>query len=271
MDEVSRTVAERMEIGHNKDRPNIQDYIERMFDGFLEFHGDRYYGDDHAICGGIARLDGVPVTVIGHRKGKSTNENIKANFGMANPEGYRKALRLMHQAEKFHRPVICLVDTPGAYCGIGAEERGQGEAIARNLMEMMSLKTPVVSVVTGEGGSGGALGLAVANEVFMLENAVYSVISPKGCASILWKDASREMDAAEQLRITARDLKDLGVIEGIIPEPEGGAHTDPQATAEAVKAAVTGALSRLSGLSGDALYEARYQKFRQIGVYSQRQ
>ncbi|MEG2570651.1 MAG: acetyl-CoA carboxylase carboxyl transferase subunit alpha, partial [Clostridia bacterium] len=221
-----RTVAERIELGHHKDRPNITDYIGIIFEDFFELHGDRVYGDDEAVCGGIARLDGRPVTVIGHRKGKSTIENIKANFGMAYPEGYRKAMRLMHQAEKFKRPIICFVDTPGAYCGVGAEERGIGEAIARNLLEMMALKVPVISIVTGEGGSGGALGLAVANEVYMLENAVYSIISPKGFASIIWKDPSREPEAALQLHMTAPDLLELGVIEKIVAEPKDGAHDD---------------------------------------------
>lgn len=262
-----RTVAERIEIAHHKERPNINDYISLIFDDFIELHGDRTFGDDQAICGGLATLEGRPVTVIGHKKGKCTNENIKANFGMPNPEGYRKALRLMHQAEKFHRPIICFVDTPGAHCGVGAEERGQGEAIARNLLEMMALHVPVISIVTGEGGSGGALALAVANEVYMLENAVYSIISPKGFASILWKDPSREIEAAEQLRMTALDLLELGVIEKVIEEPSNGAHDNPAVTAKSIKKVLVNALERLSAMSGEELKDTRYGKFRKIGVY----
>lgn len=264
------TVAERIEIGHHKERPNIDDYIALIFEDFIELHGDRNFGDDPAICGGIARLDKQPVTIIGHKKGKNTTENIKANFGMPYPEGYRKALRLMKQAEKFKRPIICFVDTPGAHCGVGAEERGQGEAIARNLYEMMTLKVPVISIITGEGGSGGALALAVANEVYMLENAVYSIISPKGFASILWKDPSREMEAAEQLRMTAPDLLEFGVIEKIIDEPRGGAHEDPKAVAKNLKKAIVSALDRMAGMDGIALAEERYQKFRKIGVYEEK-
>lgn len=262
-----RTVIERIEIGRNKERPNIEDYISLIFDNFFELHGDRNFADDDAICGGIAMFDGQPVTVIGHKKGKNTTENIKANFGMPYPEGYRKALRLMKQAEKFGRPIICFVDTPGAHCGVGAEERGQGEAIARNLYEMMTLKVPVISVITGEGGSGGALALAVANEVYMLENAVYSIISPKGFASILWKDPSRETEAAEQLRMTAHDLLEFGVIEKIIDEPKGGAHEDARATAKNIKKAIADALAKMNEQSGEALAEARYNKFRNIGVF----
>ena len=194
-----KTLAKQMEIIHDAKRPNIDDLVQEIFTDFMELHGDRLYGDDNAMCCGIARLNKPPVTVIGQRKGHTTQDNIDANFGMAHPEGYRKALRLAKQAEKFHRPVICFVDTAGAFCGVGAEERGQGEAIARNLYEFMQLRTPVISVITGEGGSGGALGIAVANEVFMMQNAIYSVISPRGCASILWKDASRELDAAQAL------------------------------------------------------------------------
>lgn len=263
-------VWDRIEIIRHKGRPTVKDYIPLIFDNFIELHGDRYYGDDGAIMGGIAYFRGKPVTVIGMVKGRNLEENKKSNFAMPEPEGYRKALRLMKQAEKFHRPVICFVDTPGAYAGIGAEERGQGEAIARNLFELMRLKTSVVSVVLGEGGSGGALALAVCDELAMLENAVYSVISPRGFASILWKDASREKEAAELLRMTAEDLKDFGVSDYTIPEPQGGAHRDVQKTAEAVAEYLEGALGRLRGQDVDALLERRYARYRRIGTFSEK-
>ncbi len=257
-----KTASERMVMIHHPKRPHIEEIISAVFDDFIELHGDRYYGEDHAICAGIALLNGQPVTVIGHRHGETTTENIRANFGMPHPEGYRKALRLAKQAEKFGRPVVCLVDTAGAFCGVGAEERGQGEAIARNLYEFMSLRTPVVSIVTGEGGSGGALALAVADRVLMLENALYSVISPRGCASILWKDASREGEAADTLRITAEDLLSFGMIEGIVPE-KGSIPKN-------IKKALETALSELSREGNiDALLEKRYQKFRKIGVFAE--
>lgn len=259
----------RIEIAKSKSRPNLRDIINLVFKDFTELHGDRLYGDDGAIIGGIATFGGQPVTVIGHLKGKNVTENIKCNFGMPQPEGYRKALRLMKQAEKFSRPIICFVDTPGAHCGVGAEERGQGEAIARNLLEMSTLTVPVVSVVTGEGGSGGALALAVANEVLMLENAVYSIISPRGFASILWKDASREKEAARIMKITSYDLLDLGVIEGVIPEPEGGAHTDVNLYGKNIKDAIKASLKKLSKLSKEELAEQRYQKYRKIGVFAE--
>ncbi|MDR1157311.1 MAG: acetyl-CoA carboxylase carboxyltransferase subunit alpha [Oscillospiraceae bacterium] len=255
----------KMELARLRGRPTLRDYIPLLFEDFIELYGDRMFADDSAVLGGLALLEDRPVTVIGHVKGKSTRENIDVNFGMAHPEGYRKALRLMKQAGKFGRPVVCLVDTPGAFCGVGAEERGQGEAIARNLMEMMALTVPVVSVVTGEGGSGGALGLAVANRVLMLENAVYSVISPKGCASILWKDPAREYEAADLLQITAEDLLRLGVVDGIIPEPEGGAHRNVRKTALAIRAAVTAALTALEEETD--LAQKRYDKFRAMGVF----
>lgn len=261
------TASQRIEIVKQKNRPNITDYISYIFDDFIELRGDRCFGDDQAILGGIARLGDMPVTVIGHHKGKNTQENIDFNFAMAHPEGYRKALRLMEQAEKFHRPIICFVDTPGAYCGIGAEERGQGEAIAKSLQVMMSLKTPVISIVTGEGGSGGALGVAVANKVYMLENAVYSVISPKGFASILWKDASREKEAAELLKMTAQDLFDAHIIEGIIPEPEDGAHKDMKLMCKNIEAVLVRELKELCVLSGEELAQMRYEKFRNMGVF----
>jgi len=257
-----KKASERMAVIHAPKRPHIGEIIGAVFEDFIELHGDRCYGDDPAICAGIATLNGQPVTVIGHRHGASTEENIRANFGMAHPEGYRKALRLAKQAEKFGRPVICLVDTAGAFCGGGAEERGQGEAIARNLYEFMALRTPVISIITGEGGSGGALALAVADRVLMLENALYSVISPRGCASILWKDASREGEAADTLRITAEDLFSFGMIEGIIPE-RGSIPKNIKRALESVLAD----LSKEENL--DTLLEKRYQKFRKIGVFAE--
>lgn len=257
-----KKASERMAVIHDPKRPNIEDIISAVFEDFIELHGDRCYGEDHAICAGIATLNGQPVTVIGHRHGRTTEENIRANFGMPHPEGYRKALRLAKQAEKFGRPVICFVDTAGAFCGVGAEQRGQGEAIARNLYEFMALRTPVVSIITGEGGSGGALALAVADRVLMMENALYSVISPRGCASILWKDASREGEAADTLRITAEDLLEFGMIEGVIPEK--GSFT------KNIKRALEESLAGLSQVrSMDALLEKRYQKFRKIGVFEE--
>ena len=217
---IKHSAWERVEISRKKDRPVGEDYLEGLFSGFMEFHGDRYFGDDKAIVGGIAYFHGMPVTVIAQAKGRNTKDNVKHNFGMPSPDGYRKALRLMKQAEKFHRPVICFVDTPGAFCGMDAEERGQGEAIARNLFEMSALKVPVVSVVIGEGGSGGALAMAVSNEVWMLENSVYSILSPEGYATILWKDSKRAQEAAKVMKLTAGDLKKAGMIEAVIREPE---------------------------------------------------
>ncbi|WP_087066158.1 acetyl-CoA carboxylase carboxyltransferase subunit alpha [Intestinibacillus massiliensis] len=253
-----------MRIIHDPKRPTIDDYVNTLLDHFVELHGDRFYADDAAICAGIGTLAGIPVTVIGHRKGKTTEGNLAANFGMPHPEGYRKALRLAHQAEKFGRPVICIVDTPGAFCGIGAEERGQGEAIARSLAEFMNLRTPVISIVTGEGGSGGALALAVADRVLMLENAIYSVISPRGCASILWKDASRELEAAERLRITADDLLEFGVIESIINE---GANV--ASLMRNVKRALLENIQYLQEEPLDVLLQKRYEKFRKVGVFNE--
>lgn len=255
-------MARQLAVIHDIQRPNIDDIVKEIFTDFIELHGDRLYGEDHAMCAGIARLNGTPVTVIGQRKGHTTEQNIEANFGMAHPEGYRKALRLAKQAEKFHRPIICFVDTAGAFCGVGAEERGQGEAIARNLYEFMGLKVPVISVVTGEGGSGGALGIAVANEVYMMQNAIYSVISPRGCASILWKDASRELDAAQALHITAEDLLQFDMIEGIIKEG-----ITQSAYFKNIKTTLTASLKRLSAMSEQELQNQRYEKFRKIGVF----
>lgn len=258
---------QRVQLARHRQRPNFSDYIDGMLEGFMELHGDRLYGDDMAIVGGIGYLNGIPVTFISHAKGKTTEENIQRNFGMPHPEGYRKALRLMKQAEKFKRPVICLIDTPGAYCGIGAEERGQGEAIARNLLEMSDLETPVISVVIGEGGSGGALALGVADRVLMLENSVYSVISPEGCASILLKDASRAEEAAKYLRMTSKDLLEFGIIDEIIAEPSGGAHNSASDTVLRVKEQVYRNLVEVMKLDRDKLIEERYKRIRSIGKY----
>ncbi len=264
-----KTAWERLLIIREKNRPTIRDYIPMIFETFIELHGDRLYGDDGAVLGGIASIGGIPVTVIAQIKGRDLKENQAANFAMPHPEGYRKALRLAKQAEKFHRPVVCFIDTPGAFCGIGAEERGQGEAIARNLMEFMELQTPVVSIVLGEGGSGGALALGVCDELAMLENAVYSVISPRGFASILWKDASRERDAANVMRITAADLVELGIAEAIIPEPEAGAHTDPKTTAESISAYILETIQKYMEIPIAKLLENRYYKFRKIGEFTE--
>lgn len=264
-----KTAWERMELVRNKERPNVTDYIPLIFDDFMELHGDRLYGDDAAILGGVATLGGVPVTVVAQVKGKNITENQHCNFAMPHPEGYRKALRLMKQAEKFHRPVICLIDTPGAFCGVAAEERGQGEAIARNLLELMHLKTPVVSVVLGEGGSGGALALGVCDELAMLQNAVYSVISPRGFASILWKNAAREKEAANLMRITARDLLALGIAEKVIAEAEGGAHCNVPETAANLEKYLKETIKKYSAYPIDLLLQNRYDKFRKIGEFAE--
>src|SRR3954471_15189575 len=226
---------DRVQIARHPNRPTTLDYISLLFTDFFECHGDRTYGDDEAIVGGIAKFHGLPITVIGQQRGKDTKENIRRNFGMPHPEGYRKALRLMKQADKFNRPIICFIDTKGAYPGKAAEERGQSEAIARNLFEMAGLKVPVICIVIGEGGSGGALALGVGNRIYMLENSTYSVISPEGAAAILWKDASLAKNAAETMKITAPDLKELGIIDGIIPEVKGGAHKDVKRQAEEIE------------------------------------
>ncbi len=262
------TAWERMGLIRQKTRPTVREYIPMIFDSFIEFHGDRHFGDDPAIVGGVGWFDGTPVTVIGQVKGRNLEENKTTNFSMPHPEGYRKALRLMKQAEKFHRPVICFIDTPGAYCGIGAEERGQGEAIAQNLAQLMRLKTTVISIVLGEGGSGGALALGVCDELAMLENATYSIISPRGFASILWKDASREREAANRMRMTAEDLVELGVAERIIREAPGGAHRNPVLTAEYISGYIRSALGRTRGLSMEELLEKRYGKFRKLGQFT---
>ena len=255
---------ERVTISRKNDRPVGQDYIRTLFSDFLEFHGDRCYGDDSAIIGGIARFAGIPVTVIAQAKGKSTKENVAHHFGMPSPEGYRKALRLMKQAEKFKRPILLFVDTPGAFCGIEAEERGQGEAIARNLFEMSSMKVPILSVVIGEGGSGGALALAVADEVWMLENAIYSVLSPEGFASILWKDSKRASEAAAVMKLTAADLKKLGVIEAVIAEPEVYTEETMQSVVFVLQKKITEFLDTHCNFSPEELAAQRYERFRKM-------
>lgn len=262
------TAWEKMQIVREKNRPTVRDYIPIAFDEFIELHGDRLYGDDGAIMGGIASLSGLPVTVIAQVKGRNLKENQQANFAMPHPEGYRKALRLAKQAEKFGRPVICLIDTPGAFCGVGAEERGQGEAIARCLLEFMQLRTPVLSIVLGEGGSGGALALGVCDELAMFEHALYSIISPRGFASILWKDAAREREAANMMRITARDMIALKVAEKIIPEPPGGAHNDPQKAAQNLREYILTTIPKYMEIPIAKLMENRYDKFRKIGEFT---
>ncbi|HLU81398.1 MAG TPA: acetyl-CoA carboxylase carboxyl transferase subunit alpha [Flavobacteriaceae bacterium] len=259
---------DRVQIARHPNRPTTLDYISYLFEDFFECHGDRLFGDDEAIVGGIAKYKGKPVTVIGHQRGKDTKENIRRNFGMPHPEGYRKALRLMYQAEKFKRPIICFIDTKGAYPGKAAEERGQSEAIARNLFEMAGLKVPIVCIVIGEGGSGGALALGVGNSIYMLENSTYSVISPEGAASILWRDATKAKQAAETMKITAQDLKELEIIDGIIPEVKGGAHRDVAKQAELIDAVLEQALKNLSHLSEEQLVEYRYNKYEKIGRFS---
>ena len=248
---------EKVLLARAKDRPTGISYIENIFEDFIELHGDRRFADDPAIVGGLATLGGRPVTVIAMEKGKDMRERVKRNFGSPNPEGYRKALRLMEQAEKFHRPVVCFVDTSGAFCGMGAEERGQGQAIAENLTTMAGLKTPIISVLIGEGGSGGALALALSDRVWILENAVYSVISPEGCASILWKDSKKVKDAAESLRLTAQDMLELGVVEQVIPEEKEFSLTYAKLQEE-----LEAALSQLGQLPVEELLEQRYQRFR---------
>lgn len=259
---------DRVQIARHPNRPTTLDYISILFKDFFECHGDRAYGDDEAIVGGVTMYRGLPVTVIGHQRGKDTKENIRRNFGMPHPEGYRKALRLMYQAEKFRRPIICFIDTKGAYPGKAAEERGQSEAIAKNLFEMASLKVPIVCIVIGEGGSGGALALGVGNHIHMLENSTYSVISPEGAAAILWKDASLAKQAAETMKITAPDLKGLGIIDEIIPEVKGGAHRDVKQQAEEIDQILHRSLFELTKMSEEELINHRYNKFKAIGEFS---
>ena len=258
------TAWDRVQIARSSDRPSAAEYIDAIFDDFMEFHGDRGVRDDNAIIGGIATLDGQPVTVIGIRKGHTTKENIRCNFGMPSPEGYKKALRLMKQAEKFGRAVIAFVDTPGAFCGLEAEERGQGEAIARNLLEMSDLKVPVLSVVIGEGGSGGALALAVGNEVWMMENATYTILSPEGFASILWKDSRKAPEAAEVMKVTAAHLKELGIIERIIPEEYPASEENLPEIAEYMKIRMKQFLEKQTGKSGEQIAQERYERFRKM-------
>ncbi|MCG8570485.1 MAG: acetyl-CoA carboxylase carboxyltransferase subunit alpha [Spirochaetes bacterium] len=263
------TPIERVQLARHPNRPTTLDYVKFIFTDFIQFHGDRYFMDDGAIVGGVGFFDGRPVTVIGHQKGRDTKDNIRRHFGCAHPEGYRKALRLMKQAEKFKRPVICFIDTQGAYPGLGAEERGQGEAIAVNLYEMSALKTPIISILTGEGGSGGALGLGVADKVFMLANTFYSVISPEGCASILWRDAAKAPDAAKAMKIDPNSLLGLGVIDDIIDEPNNGAHEDHKATADNIKEKIRNSLEELQQYPLDVLIEQRYRKFRGMGQFKE--
>lgn len=255
---------DRVQLARRAKRLTALDYIEQIFEDFTELHGDRLFGDDPAIVGGIATYDGQPVTIVAEQKGRDTKANIRRNFGMPNPEGYRKALRLMRQAEKFKRPIICFVDTPGAFCGLGAEERGQGEAIAKNLMEMSAMEVPILSIVIGEGGSGGALALAVGNEVWMLENSVYSILSPEGFASILWKDSKKAKEAAGIMKITAKDLLELGIIEKVIKEPDNGVEENPAVVVDVMREEIGRFLEKMKGLSTEELKEQRYQKFRRI-------
>jgi acetyl-CoA carboxylase carboxyl transferase subunit alpha len=261
------TPMQRVQLARHPMRPYALDYYGAIFTDFIELHGDRVYGDDPAIVGGWAKLDGRPVMLIGHQKGRDTKEKIFRNFGMPHPEGYRKALRLMKQAEKFGRPIITFLDTPGAYPGIEAEERGQGEAIARNLHEMAALRTPILVIVIGEGGSGGALAIGLGDRLLMLENAVYSVCSPEACASILWKDPSYKTQAAESLRLTAADLHRLGVVDEVIPEPEGGAHSDPGRMMVVLKAAILRHLGELLEIDREKLPLARVERYAGIGEY----
>ncbi|MCD5323838.1 MULTISPECIES: acetyl-CoA carboxylase carboxyl transferase subunit alpha [Pontibacillus] len=259
---------DRVQMARHAERPTTLDYVHELFTHFLEFHGDRLYGDDEAIVAGVAKYKGQPVTVIGHQRGKDTKENIRRNFGMPHPEGYRKALRHMKQAEKFNRPIICFIDTKGAYPGKAAEERGQSEAIARNLMEMAGLTVPVICIVIGEGGSGGALALGVGDRIHMLENSTYSVISPEGAAALLWKDSGLAQKAAETMMITSYDLKKLNVIDDIIPELKGGAHRDVAAQAAEIDQVLSQSLEELTLLSNEELLEKRWEKYKQIGDYT---
>ena len=258
------TPWERVQISRSAERPTSLDYISTIFERYMSLHGDRYFGDDKAIVGGLASIGGRPVTVIGQQKGRSTKENIKRNFGMPSPEGYRKSLRLMKQAEKFARPVICLVDTPGAFCGLEAEERGQGEAIARNIYEMSGLKVPVVSIIIGEGGSGGALAMATADEVWMLENSIYSILSPEGFASILWKDSSKAKEAAEVMKLTAENLKAQGIVERVFAEPETYTVQNMDSVIMQINEAIEEFLMRYGSMSEQELIRHRYERFRNM-------
>lgn len=259
------TAWEKVMLARKAERPKSMDYIHDICDEFIELHGDRLFGDDKSIIGGIGRIENFVVTIIGQQKGKTTKENMERNFGMTNPEGYRKALRLMKQAEKFNRPIITFIDTPGAYPGIGAEERGQGEAIARNMFEMARLKVPIIAIVIGEGSSGGALALCVSDKILMLENSIYSILSPEGFASILYKDASRHEEAAEKMKITAKDLKQLKIIDEIIKEPGQGAHESQKEVSQSLKKSILTNLEKLTKLEQDELIQMRYDKYRSMG------
>lgn len=261
------TPWQKVKIARHPNRPYTLDYIAMIFTDFYELHGDRLFSDDKALIAGLARLDGEKVLVMGHQKGRDTKENLMRNFGCAHPEGYRKALRLMRLAQKFDVPIITLVDTPGAYPGVGAEERGQAQAIALNLREMSDIAVPIVVAVIGEGGSGGALGIGIGDRVCVMENAYYSVISPEGCAAILWKDSARAESAAEALKLTAPELLKLGIIDDIIPEPQGGAHRDPQVSGKNLKAVLKKHLQELKQIPADKLISLRYQKFRKMGAF----
>nr|WP_053982474.1 acetyl-CoA carboxylase carboxyltransferase subunit alpha [Niameybacter massiliensis] len=261
------TAWDKVQIARMMDRPRSMYYINQFVTDFVELHGDRSFKDDQAIIGGIGKIGEHVVTIIAQNKGKNAKENIERNFGMPHPEGYRKALRLMKQAEKFHRPVVCLIDTPGAYCGLGAEERGQGEAIARNLMEMARLKTPIIAGVIGEGGSGGALALGVADRVFMQENTTYSILSPEGFASILWKDSSKAREAAEMMKITAVDLLESQIIDNIVNEPLGGAHKAPEEAAKMLETYLISQLDELNRINEEDLVNQRYERFRKYGTF----
>ncbi|MEK7286100.1 MAG: acetyl-CoA carboxylase carboxyltransferase subunit alpha [Nitrospirota bacterium] len=263
------TPWQRTQIARHGERPTTLDYIQSIFEDFTELHGDRLYGDDQSIVGGLARINGTAVVVMGHQKGRSIKERIFRNFGMPHPEGYRKALRLMQMAERFGKPVITFIDTPGAYPGVGAEERGQSEAIARNLSVMSQLNSPILSIVIGEGGSGGALALSVADRILMLEHAIYSVISPEGCAAILWNDEKKAEEAAASLKMTASDLLRLGIIDGILTEPIGGAHRDPHKMIETLSEVIKKQIVELTAVSIEARLDARYARFRKIGAYSE--
>lgn len=266
---AANSAWQKTELARHPQRPYFLDYVERIFTGWSEIHGDRRYSDDPALLCGMARFHDQEVMMIGTQKGRDAKQRVHRNFGMANPEGYRKALRCMKLAEKFERPVLSFIDIPGAYPGLGAEERGQGEAIALNLREMARLRVPTIAVITGEGGSGGALAIAVADRVLMLENSIYSVISPEGCASIMWRDATKKEAAAQAMKITAQDLQELKCIDGIIPEPDGGAHNDFDAAAALVDESLQRHLSELKGMSSDQLLDSRYRKYRQIAQYFQ--
>jgi acetyl-CoA carboxylase carboxyl transferase subunit alpha len=260
------TAWQRVQLARYPHRPYTLDYINMLMSDFIELHGDRCFADDKAMVAGLARIDNQKFMIIGHQKGRDTKENLKRNFGCAHPEGYRKALRFMQMAQKFNLPIVVFIDTPGAYPGVGAEERGQAQAIALNLREMVYIAVPIIAIVIGEGGSGGALGIGIADKVCVLENAYYSVISPEGCAAILWKDGARAPEAAAALRLTAQDLLGMGIIDEIIPEPLGGAHRDPQISAQAIKEAVVKNLKALKNLDKKELLEARYKRFRTMGV-----